>query len=412
MKLKPLLGAAIPLPVLAEPEMQMLASLQSVLDEHLAPLALENDQRGRYPSESMQWLKSSGVMKAVVPKDQGGLGASERFSMEAITRITMTDTSVGQLYKIHDELVREIFVYCPDFQRQRLGAAIVDNNEALGLAVAEPGRTAVDPLKTTATPTEDGGFVVDGFKIYTSAAAEADHIATWAFNAAAATPENPIAGMQLLLIPKDTQGVKIHRDWNALGQRSTDSGSITFSSVRCSPEWVASVPGKAPLLHASIRYQLGLCAMLVGMGLGAMRAALPYIQEKSRPWAAAEVDAAVDDPLLREEVGYLVANLSVAYSATMACADLLDAFEHGDISRAELAIPISAAKVASNKAGLAATQSIHGLMGTGSVAGHQHFDYWWRNARTMSLHDPMRWKAHEVGRHVLTGWEPEPGVYQ
>jgi hypothetical protein len=28
------------------------------------------------------------------------------------------------------------------------------------------------------------------------------------------------------------------------------------------------------------------------------------------------------------------------------------------------------------------------------------------------LHDPVDWKHAEIGRHVLTGWEPPPGIYQ
>ena len=37
---------------------------------------------------------------------------------------------------------------------------------------------------------------------------------------------------------------------------------------------------------------------------------------------------------------------------------------------------------------------------------------WWRNARTLSLHDPVDWKHAEIGQHVLTGWDPPPGIYQ
>ena len=61
---------------------------------------------------------------------------------------------------------------------------------------------------------------------------------------------------------------------------------------------------------------------------------------------------------------------------------------------------------------LAATSGLHGLMGTRSVARKQAFDRFWRNARTLSLHDPVDYKARELGTHLFTGTHPQPGVYQ
>jgi alkylation response protein AidB-like acyl-CoA dehydrogenase len=111
-------------------------------------------------------------------------------------------------------------------------------------------------------------------------------------------------------------------------------------------------------------------------------------------------------------MGELTAGLSTAYALMLMAADLLDAFERGEVSRTELAIPVYAAKAAANKAALDATSEIFTLMGTRAAARTNGFDRHWRNARILSLHDPVSWKYAEIGRHVLTGWEPEPGLYQ
>lgn len=410
--MKSIIGKAVPKPELSKPELTLIEKLEALIEGELRDLALENDKLGRYPTKSMALLRSTGVFKASLPEPLGGLGYSHSFSLECQFRLAMADGAVAQLYKVHDELVREIFEYCPEFQKERLADLIVNHDQVVGLAVAEPNRSAVDPMKTSAVEREDKSFEINGFKIYTTAAAEADQIATWAWNADAYTEDNPLAAMQLFLIPKGTQGVKINRDWDALGQRATDSGSINFDNVKCRPEWLASVPGKAPLIHSSVRYQAGFSAILVGLGFGALRAAIPYINERSRPWAATGVEHAVEDPYIKKNIGEQLANLTAAYALVQRCGRLLDQFEAGEIDRAELALPISAAKVAANQASLNACGSIHGLMGAGSVMQKFRFDYWWRNARTLSLHDPVDWKMHELGRHALTGWEPEPGVYQ
>ncbi|MES2603594.1 MAG: acyl-CoA dehydrogenase family protein, partial [Pseudomonadota bacterium] len=358
-----ILGKIVPPQQWSAKEAALLTEVDA-LCEALRPLAFTNDKTGRYPTVSMAMLKETSVLQAALPAELGGLGLGHRCTLEIQLRLACVDSAVAQIYKVHEELLREVLCYCPAFQRERIAAFVLQQRHILGLAVAEPNRSAVDPLKTMATATADGGFVVDGFKIYTTGAAEADHIATWAWNAASATKESPVSGIQMLLIPRGTAGVTVNRDWDALGQRATDSGSIKFTQVRCPPEWIASVPGKAPLIHSSVRYQAGFAALLIGMGIGALNAAVPYINERSRPWAQAGVEKATADPMILRTAGELAADLAVAWAATQQCGNLLDAFERGEIDRAQLALPISAAKSAASRAAMAATGGIHALMGT------------------------------------------------
>lgn len=408
----PLLGSLLPIPPLPPDELAALAELDEVIAQEIAPRAVENDARGRYPVESMAALKPTAAFASALPRELGGLGASHRFSLEMQLRLAMADSAVAQLFKVHDELLREIPRYCPDFQRERLAALVTRDRTMLGLAVAERGKTADAPLTTRAEPAGDGGFVITGKKIYTTGAAGADLIATWGFNAEAATAEAPLAGMQLVLIPRETPGVEIKLDWDALGQRATDSGSIDFTGVHCPPEWTASVPGKAPLTQSALRYQAGFAAVLTGIGLGCLAAAAPFVHDKARPWGAAGVERASDDPMVTRTCGEMASDLACAYHATMATGALVDAFERGEIDRTALAIPISAAKSAASRAVMKTTSEVFAMMGARSIAGGSGFDRYWRNARTLTLHDPMEWKNVEIGRHVLTGWSPEPGVYQ
>ena len=159
-------------------------------------------------------------------------------------------------------------------------------------------------------------------------------------------------------------------------------------------------------------WQLGFAANLIGNAIGAVKAAIPFIKDHSRPWPSSGADSATDDPYVRRLTGELVADLAAAYALTLSAADLLDAFVRGEIDRSTLAIPIYAAKSAASRAAVRATNDIFALMGTRSAAAATGFDRFWRNARTISLHDPVDWKHAEIGHHVLTGWEPPWGIYQ
>ena len=68
--------------------------------------------------------------------------------------------------------------------------------------------------------------------------------------------------------------------------------------------------------------------------------------------------------------------------------------------------------IAAQNAGLEACSEIFGTMGTRSVNKKYPHDMFWRNCRTISLHDPIDYKCIELGKNLLHGEHPEPGVYQ
>jgi alkylation response protein AidB-like acyl-CoA dehydrogenase len=397
----------------SEPELRALLALQAVLDGDIAARAAENDDRGRYPTHSIRALKRTGILHTSVPRACGGPGFSRRFSMEAQLRIAAADPSVAQIFKVHDEVTREVLVFAPASLKPLLARRILEDDAILGLAVAESGRKVDDPLRTLAIPQLDGGFQIDGQKIYTSGAAEADLIAVWAYNPTVpGIDTQPLLGLQLNLVDPATPGVNIHRDWDALGQRATDSGTITFTAVRTDPKLKANEPGNAPLPYASLGYEVGFAAILTGIAIGALRAAATFAGTTSRPWPSAGVDNAIDDPYVRRLAGELVTDLVGAYTTVLAAADQIDAHAAGKISRAAAAGPTYAAKALASRASVRASSEIFGLLGTRAAAAKHGFDRFWRDARTLSLHDPLEWKYAELGRIVMGDWDPPPGIYQ
>ena len=77
-----------------------------------------------------------------------------------------------------------------------------------------------------------------------------------------------------------------------------------------------------------------------------------------------------------------------------------------------LAVPTYAARSAADRAALAAADGIFALMGTRSVARPNGFDrVVAQRADPCRCNDPVEWKHAEIGQHVLTGWDPPPGIY-
>jgi alkylation response protein AidB-like acyl-CoA dehydrogenase len=332
--------------------------------------------------------------------------------MEAQLRIAAADSAVSQIFKIHEECLREAVNNIADELRPALLKAVLQDRKILGLAVAEAGRRVDDPMATLFVPQGDGGGIITGKKVDTTGAAEADISRVVVRSDDAGIAENPILGLRVSLVPAGMPGITIHRDWNALGHRATDSGSITFTDLKVDASWNGQAPGKFPSLHAPLVWQLGFAANLLGKAIDTFRAAVPFVTTQSRPWPSSGAENAADDPYVQRVAGELAADLAAADALMHSAADLLDAFARGEIDRTTLAIPIYAARSAASRAALRATNEVFTLMGARSAIATTGFDRHWRNVRTVSLHNPVEWKNAKIGRHLLTGWEPPWGIYQ
>ncbi|HEU4658360.1 MAG TPA: acyl-CoA dehydrogenase family protein, partial [Capillimicrobium sp.] len=270
-----LLDRAFPPPRLSPDEAAVLAALQRALDEEVEPLAAEHDERGRYPRLAVNALRPTGILSASLPRDLGGGGASHRLTLEAQVRMAAADSSVAQVFRVHEDSVRELHVFADEAQRERLSELIVDQQAILGLAAAENGRRVDSPMTTLAHRQPDGSYVIDGRKIYATGSAGADMVIVAAFDPVAGAGD-PLLGVKSFLVAPDAPGVTMHLDWDALGQRATESGTVTFDGVRVAPPdgpFVAT----GLLSQSGPRFQAGFAAELVGIGIAAVRAAAPFV---------------------------------------------------------------------------------------------------------------------------------------
>lgn len=126
------------------------------------------------------------------------------------------------------------------------------------------------------------------------------------------------------------------------------------------------------------------------------------------PWIDSGVSAATDDPLTLERIGRISSRLS-AGDALLEIAGLsVDTAQHNPTadSVAQASIDVAQARAYTTEVALAAGNLLFELGGSRSTLREYNFDRHWRNARTHTLHDPVRWKYHAVGNFYLNGQRP------
>lgn len=373
----------------------------SLLAEAFAVDAVVRDRERRLPWAELERFCASGLWGITIPREFGGAGVSVETLAEVITTIGAADGSLCQIPQNHFYAI-EVLRVGGTPEQQRFFNQRVLAGERFGNALAEIG--SKDFKRRTRLEKTSGGWFVTGRKFYCTGAIFAHWIPTLVAGDDSDSPE-----LFLVFVPRNVEGVTVVDDWDGFGQRVTGSGSVIFEQVRIEPEWVVpftasfvrptSIGPFAQILHAAID---------LGIGLGAWRETLRFVRERSRPWIDSKVASATDDPLTVHQLGDVWVKLRAAQAMVRRAAKAVEEAQlrSDEDSVARASVAVAQARILTTKAGLLASSKLFELSGTASTFEEDGLDRYWRNVRTHTLHDPVRWKYQAVGNYVLSGRKP------
>ncbi|MFZ0385509.1 MAG: acyl-CoA dehydrogenase family protein, partial [Solirubrobacteraceae bacterium] len=217
--------------------------------------------------------------------------------------------------------------------------------------------------------------------------------------------------------PTDAEGVTIHDDWSGFGQRTTASGTTEFDNVWIPNELVLESPesdGGGGGAVTSLNYQAVHTGVLVGIGIEALNDAVKFVRDKARLWYESAAERATDDPYIQLHVGEMKAAVEAGELLALRAADLCDAAVEAPTDgrvRGVASVVTGEARKAAADAALFAGSTLFQVGGAGSVLEKYGFDRHWRNARTLSLHNPLDFKAMHAGDFLLNDRVPPVDSY-
>jgi alkylation response protein AidB-like acyl-CoA dehydrogenase len=164
-------------------------------------------------------------------------------------------------------------------------------------------------------------------------------------------------------------------------------------------------------------WQLAFVNFYIGTAEGALTEAVAWTRAKGVPWESSGVTRATDDPFVQQTVGELTSEIHAAALLADRAGDALqEALDLGSAltaeQRSQAAVAVYEAKYLTTKVALAATSRLFEIQGSRATTTAYGFDRHWRNVRTHSVHDPVAYKAKEVGDWVLNDRGPEFSLYR
>lgn len=190
----------------------------TLVSEILAQDATIRDQESKSPLAEVSLLKSSGLTRVLGPKEYGGGGQSWDIGYKVIREIAKGDGSIGQLIGYHLLWTFTANVVGTDEQKDRFQKLITENIYFVG--------GAVNPRDNDQKIVDDGEHIVfNGFKNFSTGGVISD--LTVLEGVYEGTDKHIFA-----LVPTKQPGIQFSHNWNNVGLRLSESGSVNIDNVR------------------------------------------------------------------------------------------------------------------------------------------------------------------------------------
>jgi SfnB family sulfur acquisition oxidoreductase len=359
----------------------------------------ERDYTRTWPIKELDAFSQSGLWSINVPKKYGGPEVSYATLAKVVEIISAADSSIGQISQNHLGVVAAIRTVSDEPQQNLLFNEVLRGTR-FGNAFSEFGSKRAVDFETKFTDAGDH-VIVNGQKFYSTGALLAHLV--------------PIVALDeegrawYAIAERDASGLTVIDDWSSFGQRTTLSGTVLLDNVKVPKTYL--VPGyrgyDKPTTDGAV-FQIIQVAVDTGIAKTAIDETVAFVRNKSRPWVDSGLDHAWQDPYTIQAVGDLTLRLHAAQALLEKAGHAIDhAIANTTAETVATAQIVTAeSKILSTEVAIAATNKLFELAGTRSTLAEYNLDRHWRNARTHTLHDPVRWKYAILGNYFLNGVNP------
>jgi isovaleryl-CoA dehydrogenase len=244
-------------------------------------VAAHTDKSNAFPHEMWQKLGDAGFLGITADEDVGGLGMGYQAHAVVMEEISRASGSIGLSYAAHSQLcVNQLQLNGTPEQKKKYLPGLIAGTSVGALAMSEAGSGSdVVSMRTTAKAV-DGGYVLNGSKMWITNGPDADVIVVYAKT----EPDKGSKGITAFLVQTDYKGFSCARKLDKMGMRGSNTGELNFDSVFVPTENVLGrVNGGVRVLMEGLDLErLVLSAGPLGIMQAALDVALPFTHQRKQ----------------------------------------------------------------------------------------------------------------------------------
>lgn len=268
------------LSILSEEETMFREAVRDFAESEVRPHVSAMDEAGQFRADILGKFFEMGIMGIEVPEQYGGAGGTIFMAGLAIEELARVDASAAIYVDVQNTLVNNILLrWGSDEQKQRYLPRMC--TELLGaFALSEPGSGSDAFALQTKAEKKGNHWELTGRKFWITNGAEAGLFIVFANT----DFSKGYKGITAFIVERDFPGFSVGKKELKLGIRASSTTELILENCRVPEENVIGPVGQGYKISIETLNEgrIGIGAQMIGVGTGALEAALRYVKERKQ----------------------------------------------------------------------------------------------------------------------------------
>jgi alkylation response protein AidB-like acyl-CoA dehydrogenase len=265
--------------VLTEEQEHLRREIREFAAREIAPNVMAWDEASEFPLTVVKKLGQMGLLGVIFPTEYGGAGLGYVDYVLAIEELSAVDGSLGIIVAAHNSLgTNHIFLAGNETQKRKYIPRLASGELLAAWGLTEPGAGSdASNSRTTAVKRGDC-YVLNGSKTFITNGRYADVVVV----IAATDKSKGTHGLSAFVVEKGTKGFRPGKKENKLGLRASDTSELIFEDCEIPAENLLGAEGEGFIdaMRVLDGGRISIAALALGIGRGALDAALKYVKER------------------------------------------------------------------------------------------------------------------------------------
>src|SRR5260221_4271023 len=250
----------------------------SFAEKEIRPVAWELDKEGTWPQEIIDKAWEVGLMNTHIPEEYGGPGLDYLSGCLIEEEMGWGCSGVGTSLTCNGLATAPLLVAASEELKAKYLTMLTEEAKLASFCLTEPDAGSdVSSMKTTAVKKGDK-YVINGSKCFITNGG----YASWYTVYAKTDKDAGHRGISAFVVPRDADGVTVDKKEDKLGQRASNTATISFNDVEIPAENLIGEENKGFKIAMMTldRTRPGVAAMGVGIARAAFEFARDYSKER------------------------------------------------------------------------------------------------------------------------------------
>ncbi len=240
-------------------------------------IAAEIDEEERFPAENIKDLAEAGILGCWLPEEYGGAGLDFLSFILANEEVAKVCGATSSIISTHCVSMTCLSLFGTQEQKEKY-LPLMAEGHLMGFALTEPNAGSDASGMTTKAEKVDGGWVLNGAKMFISSAPANDFHIVIAVSGANERGKEFTA----FIVDKDTPGFSVGKHIHKMGIRGAQTAEIVFEDCKVADSQVLGQVGKGMKVALASLDTGRICmgTQALGIAQGALDVTYQYVTER------------------------------------------------------------------------------------------------------------------------------------